>query len=362
MIAPELVKNQKSRISFTVARYLDFIGQYEKSLEAVEEFLEQKPLHKRALKLKGSVSTILDRLPESIKAYKQVLSLCKPVRDFWERTSLLNSIGSAYWRLKEPELAIRYMESVVRLYEMYYRWGKEVFDEPILFTLWTLAEYQTKSGRLSDAIATYEKSLEFLSKTGPLYCFADPLHELGLLHYRRQELDKALFRFVNAAKIHESFGMLLYSGYDHYFIAWILLEKKRFTQSLVHIRKSVAFLKKAYSSTCSVDSDDDPYYRRAYRLRNSLQKHESEALIHKAQIAASRNDKRSTLKALKEAIKVIVTFNFSQNFDFSHLFNIHVESMKKKINKCPEFKKYRDTEEFKSLFLLNYSDFRYKNK
>ena len=362
MIAPELVKIQKSRISFAVARYFDYIGQYEKSLEAVEEFLECKPQHKRALKLKCSVTKILDRLPESIQACKQLLSLCKPVRDFWERTSLLNSIGSAYWRLKEPKLAIRYLESVVRLYEMYYRWGKEAFDEPILWTLWTLAEYQTKSGRLSDAIATYEKSLKFLSKTGPLSCFADPLHELGLLHYRRQELDKALFRLVSAAKIHESFERLLYSGYDHYFIAWILLEKKKFAQSLTHVRKSIAFLRKAYSSTCIVDSDDDPYYQRAYRLRNALQTHESEALIYKAQIAANRNDKKSTLKALKEAIRVKVTFNYSQNFDFSCVFNLHVEDMKKKVNNCPEFKKYRDTEEFKSMFLLNYKDFRYENK
>ncbi len=343
-----------------MARYFDFVGQYEKSLEAVEEFLEQKPLHKRALKLKCSMTKILDRLPESIQACKQLLSLCKPVRDFWKRTSLLNSIGSAYWRLKEPELAIRYMESVVRLYEMYYRWGKEAFDEPILWALWTLAEYQTKSGRLSDAIATYEKSLEFLSKTGPLCSFADPLHELGILYYKHQELDKALLKFVSAAKIHESFKMLLYSGYDHYFIACILLEKEIFSQSLVHIRKSVAFLRKSYSSAYCVDSDDDPYYRRAYRLRNALQKHVSKALIRKAQIAASKNDKISTLEALKEAIRVEVTLNFSQNYDFSHVFNIHVESMKKKINNCPEFKRYRDTEEFKSMFLLNYKDFRYE--
>jgi len=360
MIAPEVVKIRKSKSSFTVARYFEFIGQYEKSLEAVEGFLEQKPQHKRALKLKGSLAKILDRLPELIQAYKQVLSLCRPVRDFWERTYLLNSIGSAYWRLKEPELAIRYIKSLVRLYEMYYRWGKEAFVDPLAWTLWTLAEYQTKSGKVSDAIATYEKSLELLSRTGPLYSFADPLHELGILHYRRQELDKALFRFVSAAKIHESFERLLYSGYNHYFIAWILLEKKNFAQSLVHIRKSVALLRKVYSSTCGVDSDHDPYYRRAYRLRNSLQNHESDALIRKAQIAANRNDKRSALEALKEAIKVKVTFNFSKNFDFSHVFKIHVEDMKKKINKCPEFKKYKDTKEFKSMYLLNYKDFSYE--
>ncbi len=351
----------KTISKLTVARYEYYYGgNYQKSLEAVKEYLERKPHHKKALKLKGNVATILDRLPEAIQSYKQALALCQPVRDFWERSYLLNSIATAYWRLKEPELAIRHVESLFRLYEMYYRWGKEAFDEPIVMTLWTLAEYQTKSGKLSAAIATYKKFLELLTKIGPLSSFADPLHELGLLYYSRHELEKALFKFVSAAKIHESFGEILHSGYDHYFIAWILFEKRKFTQSLVHIRKSVAFLRKVYSLAIGVDSDDDAYYQRAYRLRNSLQNYESMVLIHKAQIAASRNDEKSTLELLKKAIRVKVTLNYSRNFDFSHVFNIHVEDMKKKINNCPEFKKYRDLEEFKSMFLLNYLDFSYE--
>ncbi len=341
------------------ARYeYHYGGNYEKSLEAVDEFLERKPHHKRALKLKGHVAEILGQLSEAVQSYVQALTLCKPVRDFWERCSLLNSIGTVYWRLHESELAIRYTESAIRLYEVYYKWGKETFDEPIAWLLWDLGRYQAKSGKLTDAIATYEKNLELLSRTGPLDNFADPLYELGLLHYKRNELDKALDRFLSAAKIYESFEGLICSGYSHYFIAWILLEKREFVQSLVHIRKSIWYLKKVYSSTSVIYPDDDPYYQRAYRLRNSLINHISDALIHKAQIAANNNDKNLTLEALREAIKVRITFNYSKNFDFSHIFEIHVEDVKKKIYNCPEFREYRNTEEFESLFILNYKEFR----
>jgi len=263
----------KTISKLSVARYQYYYGRdYEKSLEAVEEFLEQKPQHKKALKLKGRITTILDRLPETVQAYKQALSLCKPVRDFWERTSLLDSIATAYWRLKEPELAIRYLESAVRLYEMYYRWGKEAFDEPIAMILWTLAEYQTKSGKISDAIATYEKLLENFTRGGSLFAFAEAFYELGLLYYKLNDHDKALPKFLSAAKIFESHNGYFIVGYCYYFMGCIFFVRKEFKQALALLKSSVANFDTFYAKTSDDQkAEDDRFYCRAVRLRNSLE-------------------------------------------------------------------------------------------
>ncbi len=194
------------------------------------------------------------------------------MREFWERCSLLDSIGSAYWRLKEPELAIRYIKKVIKLYETYYRWGKDAFDEPIAMTFWTLAEYQAKSGKFSDAISTYEKLLKNFTQGGSLYAFAEAFYELGLLYYQQNDLDKALPKFLRAARIFESYGSDFIIGYCGYFIGCIYFVRKEFKQALALFKSSIANLDKFYATALDdQEAEDDRFYCRAVRLRNSLE-------------------------------------------------------------------------------------------
>ncbi len=259
-----------------VARYQYYYkGDYEKSLEAVEEFLERKPNHKRALKLKGNVNAILGRLPEAIKSYKRALLLCNPIRNFWERCYLLESIGKAYWELKEPELAIKYLEEVMGGFKTYYRWGKEAFDEPMILMLLTIGDYQAKSSKLSDAIVTYEKALQFYSNHGPLEGIADVFYELGVVYYQQNDLTKALAKFLKVLNIYKSTSDLVFCGYCSYYIGCILFMKKNFKESLVRINSSIVFLGaiyKIYYGEGEGKAEDEPFYRRAVKLRDSLLK------------------------------------------------------------------------------------------
>lgn len=263
----------KTISKLSVARYhYNFTGEYEKSLAAIEEFLREKPNHRKALQLRAGVTTILGRLPDAIQSYKQALSLCKPVRDCWARCSMLESIGSAYWRLKQPDLAIKYKQTALELYEAYYQWGQDAFEEPMATNLWDIGGYQTKSGKFSEAIATYEKLLENLSKGGSLYAFAEAFYELGSVHYQQNDLDKALSKFLSAAKIFESLEADSIASYSRYFIGCIYFVKKEFKQALIHIKTSIAFLENFYATVADdQEAEDDKFYYRAVRLRNSLE-------------------------------------------------------------------------------------------
>jgi len=234
--------------------------------------LKDKPNHRKALQLRASITTILGRLPDAIRSYKQALSLCKPIRDFWVRVSILESIGSAYWRLKEPDLAIKYTKMALELYDAYYQWGQEAFEEPIALNLWSIGEYQTKSGKLSEAITTYERLLENLSKDGSLQAFAETFYELGSLYYRLNDLDKALPKFLRATNIFESFGKTITTGYCHYFLGCIFFAQKEFKRSLDHLKTGIAHMEGSYSSIHRIsEKEEDRFYKRAVRLRNSLE-------------------------------------------------------------------------------------------
>lgn len=138
--------------------------------------------------------------------------------------------------------------------------------------LWTIAEYQAKSGKLSDAIATYEKLLENFTQGGSLCAFAEAFYELGRLHYQQNDLEKALPKFLRAAKIFESFGNDFIVGYCHYFIGCIFFVRKEFKQALALFKSSIANLDKFYATGSDVqEAEDDRFYCRAVRFRNSLE-------------------------------------------------------------------------------------------
>lgn len=260
---------------FSVAKYqYHYGGDYKKSLESVEEFLEQKPQHKRALRLKGVLNAMFGNLPETILSYKQALSLCKPVRDFWERVFLLKSIGGAYWDLKEPELAITYYERALKELEHCCELEPDEFSEPVILTLLTLGGYQAKSGKFSDAIASYEKLLEYYSRHGPLEGIADVFYELGIIYYQQNDLTRALAKFLKVLRIFRPTNDLNYCGYSNYYVGCIHFIEKNFKEALVRIESSIMRLEIMYGIIRDEEfgAEDDKLYRNAIRLRNSLKK------------------------------------------------------------------------------------------
>ena len=262
---------------FTIAKNLYETGEYQESLENVIEFLEQEPYNKKALKLKADVCTVVGKLPETIQANELLLSLYGGTDEFWEKCYSLERIGSAYWRLKNPDLAIAYyqraLEEYELYYELYYGLGEDKFSEPIILTLLTIGEYQTKSGKLSNAIITHEKLLQFYSKHGPLEGIANSFYEIGLLLYQQNNLDKALTKFLRAVNIHESLRELLSCGHGHYYLGCIFFLRREFKRALVHFNSSIAYLERFYGRIYDeASTDDDPFYRRAVRLRDSLRK------------------------------------------------------------------------------------------
>jgi len=152
---------------FAIAKNLYENGEYQESLKNVIELLEQEPHNKKALKLKADVCTVVGKLPETIQANKLLLSLYGGEDEFWEKCYALERIGGAYWRLRNPDLAIAYYQRALEEYELYYELyygvGEDKFSEPIMLTLLTIGEYQTKSGKFSKAITTYEKLLRFVT-------------------------------------------------------------------------------------------------------------------------------------------------------------------------------------------------------
>lgn len=246
-------------------------GEYLKSFEAVYEFLEAEPTNVKALKLKAVLCTITGRLTEAIETYGLLLMLHENYEDLWGKCFAFERIGSMYWQLKNPDLAIKYYQRALEEYESSYDLAQDEFSEPILLALLTIGEYQTKSGNISDAITTYERLLEFYSKHGPLEGIANAFYELGLIYYQQNDLDKALPKFLRAASIFETLKESDSYGHCYYYIGCIFFVKKEFKKSLFHFNSSIAYLEGFYDRIYDeANINDDPFYCRAVRLRNCL--------------------------------------------------------------------------------------------
>lgn len=178
-----------------------------------------------------------------------------------------------YWQLGNPDLAIKYYQRALEVYESSYDLAQDEFSEPIILTLLTIGEYQTKSGKKSGAITTYERLLKFYSKHGPLEGIANAFYELGLIYYQQSNLNKALPKFLGAVNIHKSLKEFFYCGHGYYYLGCIFFLRKEFKKSLAYINSSIAYLEKFYGKIYDeAEPEDDRCYRGAVRLRNSLGK------------------------------------------------------------------------------------------
>lgn len=249
-------------------------GEYLKALKAAEEILVKEPHNILALRLKASVCTVIGNKSQAIGAYKLVLSLTKSENDLWDKSYLLKSIASLYWDLKKPVLAVNYLEKVQKIYEMFYHQD----EEPVILTLLTIGEYQAKSGIFPDAIATYQRLLELYSKHGPLEGIAETFYELGLIYYNQNDLDRSYHKFSNAVKLHTS---NLIRGYCYYYLGCILFVRKKFKKSLTLFKSSIVLLDKVYAIISDVSkAEEDPFYCRAVKFKNSLRKKYKFKILH----------------------------------------------------------------------------------
>ena len=127
----------------------------------------------------------------------------------------------------------------------------------------------------SDAIATYQKLLELYSKHGPLEGIAETFYELGIIYYQQNDLTRALTKFLKVLNIYRPTSDLVFCGHCNYYIGCILFMEKDFKEALVRINSSIVFLEGIYAiyyDEGEGKAEDEPFYRRAVRLRDSLQK------------------------------------------------------------------------------------------
>jgi len=248
-------------------------GKYLKSFVAVLEFLGREPRNKKALRLKADLCVVIGKLPEAIEACQIYISLCEGDDQFWEKCYSLRMIGSAYWQLKNPDLSMAYYQKLLEEYERFYDLGMDEYSEPVILTLLTIGGHQTILGKDSEAIATYEKLLRLYSKHGPLEGIANSFYEIGRIYYQQNDLAKALPKFLRAVSIYETLKESVSYGHGHYYLGCIFFVRKEFTKSLTHFNSSITYLEGFYAGIYDeANAEDDPFYRRAVRLRECLRK------------------------------------------------------------------------------------------
>ena len=252
-------------------------GDYLGSLELVLEVLEKEPDNLKALELKASLCSIKDRLPEAIRAYKELLRFYGSDNDAWAQLFLLSSISSAYRRLKNLDQAISYCERSIELCERFLKIDnpqKDGFIEALVGVLWILGEYQYESRKYSCAIGTYKKLLGLLSEFGCLETIADALYELASTYYKLNDATEVLSKYSEALKLYDALDDIVYTFHCksrvHYSIGTIHFAAHDYKKALSHLEECVLLIEKIYGEIDDADIEEYFLYKRAKRLQNSL--------------------------------------------------------------------------------------------
>ena len=259
--------------SIEIAERLYEKGKYLGSLELVLKVLKKEPSNVKALELKASLCYVIWKSPEAIRAYQQLLRFYGSSGKIWSQLYALSSISSVYRRLKNFDKAISYCEKSIELCERFLKIDspqKDDFIDQLIETLWVLGEYQYKSRKYSCAIDTYKKLLKFLSESGCLEAIADAFYKLARAYHKLNDTPEALSKYSETLKIHGVLEPTLYTPWIHYYIASIHFAARDYKKAFFHVEKCVLLTEKIYGKNNDVDIEEDPVYKRAKRLQNSL--------------------------------------------------------------------------------------------
>jgi len=261
--------------SIEVAEEMYETGEYLGSLGLVLKILEEEPDNLRALEMKASLCCIKNRLPEAIRAYKRLLRFYESDEKVWAQLFILGSISFNYRLLKDLDKAINYCERSVKLCERFLKIDgphREYFADELSQLFWVLGDCQYKSSKYPGAVDTYVRFLRLLSEFGCLEAIADVLYELACAYYKLNRTTEALSKYSETLKIHGVLGQTLYTSWTHYYVASIHFAAHDYEKALFHVEKCVLLMVKIYGKNIFVGIEDDPVYKRAKRLQNSLKK------------------------------------------------------------------------------------------
>ena len=266
--------------SIEIAEKLYEEGEYLSSLELVLKILKTEPDNLKALELKADLCTILGKHPEAIRVSKMLLWFYEGGNEVWSEFYALSSIRSAYWSLKDYENAIIYCEKSIKLCESFLEFDgpqKESFVDQLVGNLWTLGELQCKFGKYFNAIDTYKKLLRLLSGSGCLLAIADALFELAWAYYKLNKTNEALSKYLRALRIYEALerppSFFYYRPICHYYAGSIYFAARDYEKALFHAEKCALLLETINEKISLIKGlEKDPYYRKAKRLKNSLEK------------------------------------------------------------------------------------------
>lgn len=257
-------------------------GDYLGSLEVVLKVLENEPDNVRALELKASLLYVKNLLPESIRAYKELLRFYGSDDKAWRRLFALGSISRAYGFLKDYDNSIIYCEKSIELCERFLKVDspqKDGFIDQLIEMLWNLGEYQRKIGNRSRAIGTYKRLLKLQCEFGCLKAITEALYELATVYYELNRTTEALSKFSEALKLFkgsdETFCELSHKYRAHYYVGCIHFIARDFKKALYHVEKCLLFIKEYYGRIDDADIEENFLYKKAKRLRKTLKKNNS---------------------------------------------------------------------------------------
>lgn len=171
-----------------------------------QPLLEASALHLRAAALIEEATTVprtssAGLAPRARALFDEALDLFDRVRRTFERRGrsyeaglAINNVGLTYYYMGEYAAARASWDEAARLFRRLGEWDKE------LTALGNQAVIAAEQGRLADAIAIFERSLDLLSADHPDRALT--LDNLAATHYARGDFDDALRTFSAALDLH----------------------------------------------------------------------------------------------------------------------------------------------------------------
>lgn len=269
--------------SIETAEVLYEEGEYLSSFKLVLKILKTEPDNLKALEMKANLCCIKNKLLEAIRTYKKLLGFYEGDEKVWAQLFILGSISFNYRLLKDLDKAIIYCERSVKLCERFLKIDdphEEHFLEKLAELFWTLGGCQYRSGKYSGAVDTYKKFLKLLFEFGPLEVIADVLYELACAYHKLNRATEALNKYSQALRIYdaleESAHLFSCRSKIHYSICTIRFGAHDYEEALFHAERCLLFLEMVYEKINDPGDigvvEDDSIYKKAKRLRNSLEK------------------------------------------------------------------------------------------
>lgn len=167
------------------------LKQYAQGVSTVRKILEMDPLNSEGHFMAGRLFEENGDTSRALNSYQTAIENDPDLIDAWIKLGYL-------FASRDNPLAEQYFDSAVRV------------DSTNLLALFAKAQYYHNQGRLSEAIALYQKII------GKDIQYVDAYYNMGLAHLERDSIDQAFRQFDLAIKMDPTYVMAYYyRGFSH---------------------------------------------------------------------------------------------------------------------------------------------------